>query len=243
MIFANSQAAGMGPHEDVICRYENYQAVFTLSRWYSELTRKTMKQQNCHRIIDFIAPASWLMFRGTDEMRKVAGATTPKYEVPSRWPYMQTIERDALIVVKGGAQEQEIGAKLAARFPSNVVLTYGKFTRDALLDAAMSSRACFYVSREDHYPLAAVEIGLMGCPIISDERSCPVLAHRINGVVCPVRERGESSPFLWAPDAAERLAAEWSGAVTMDRGAIRQATIWRQSAPAAVERIAAALEV
>jgi len=181
--------------------------------------RKNMVQQTNHHLVDYPLPSAW---RAVD------------------WFYK--IERDALIVVKGGKEEEAIAAKLVERFPSNLVLRYGAWTRKDLMAAAASSRACFYISREDQYPLAAVEIGLMGCPIISDERSCPVVAHRLTGIVCPVRERSHAEPFTWSADAADRMAAEFAGAVAMDRPEIRRATIERHG-HAVVDRVAAILGV
>ena len=220
VLFGSSQAPGACGGEQTLMAYENYAAIFTLSRWYSELTRKHFKQQARHFILDYILPGSWL-----------------------REPHCALIKQDAMIYLKGGKEETHIADALAAAFPSHVLVRYGAFTRAQLFEAARTSRACFYISREDHYPLAAVEIGLMGCPIISDERSCPVAAHRLTGLLTPVRERAEDAPFTWAADAAERLVAEWPGAVMMDRAAIRGRTIARHSAETAVERIASALDI
>lgn len=220
VLFGSSQAPGACAGEKELMAYENYAAIFTLSRWYSELTRRHFTQKTNHFILDYILPAAWL-----------------------RQPSCALIARDAMIYLKGGKEETRIADALRAAFPSHVLIRYGAFTRAQLFEAARTSRACFYISREDHYPLAAVEIGLMGCPIISDERACPVVAHRLTGLVCPVRERAEDAPFTWAADSANRLAAEWPGAVVMDRAAIRGRTIARHSAPAAVERIASALKL
>ena len=119
-------------------------------------------------------------------------------------------------------------------------MQYGQFTREQLFDAARSSRVCFYVSREDHYPLTAVEIGLMGCPIVSDEKSCPVVAHGLTGIVAPVRERGESEPFAWTPDASERMAAEFEAAASLRPEEVRAATIAKHSPERCRERVAGA---
>ena len=218
VLFANSQAPGAGAHERALMDYGGYAAIFTFSRWYQELLKLNMRQRTRHVLLDYPLPAAWL---GEEWTREVV--------------------TDVLIYVKGGAEEQRIATALREAFPSSRVLPYGGFTRAELFEAARTSRACFYISREDHYPLAAVEIGLMGCPIISDEKACPVLVHRLTGIAAPVRERDTRAPFAWAPDAAERLAAEFRAACLLDRGETRLTVVRRHDPALCVERIAAAL--
>jgi hypothetical protein len=83
----------------------------------------------------------------------------------------------------------------------------------------------------------------MGCPIISDERSCPVLRHSVNGIIAAVRERGESDPFVWAKDAAERMAVEYAGACKLDRSMVRSATIAAHDPVLMRERVASQLQL
>lgn len=220
VLFANAQAPGAGTYEREVMDYDGYAAIFTFSRWYQELLKLNMRQQTRHVLLDYPLPAAWLGEKWTGE-----------------------IAFDALIYVKGGAEEQQIADALRAAFPSSRVLPYGGFTRAELFEAARTSRVCFYISREDHYPLAAVEIGLMGCPIISDEKACPVLVHRLTGIAAPVRERDTRAPFAWAPDAAERLAAEFRPACLLDRRETRLAVVRRHDPALCVERIAAALGI
>lgn len=219
VLFSNSCAPGAAGFEAEVCAHTNYQAVFTLSRWYCELTRKAMAQQDCHYLLDFPLPAAWAA-------------------LPAGGPIL----RDAFIYIKQASPvESAIATEIAAAFPGARVLGYGGYKRDDLLEAARSSRACFFISHDDHYPLSAVEIGLMGCPIISDEKSCPPLVHRLTGIMTPVRERREGEPAKWASDAARRMIAEFPGALAMDRNAVREATLSRHEPSAAVERMAAAL--
>lgn len=231
VIFGNSQMPGACAGEPELLAYQNYAAIFTLSRWYSALQQKHFAQKTNHFILDYPLPREWTRLPWED--------IADRY--PHNFPIVQQQDIDATIFMKGAEPETKIVAELMRRFPNGRVVQYGRYNRTNLFEAARSSRACFYISREDHYPLAAVEIALMGCPIISDEKSCPVLQHGVNGICAPVRERGESEPFAWTADAAERLAVEWKAAADMDRGAIRAATI-RKHAPALMrERVAAQL--
>ena len=220
VVFANSQSPGAGAHEREICDYEGYKAIFWLSRWYAELGRKHFKQQTNHYILDIPMPGPWKMLKHYAE-----------------------IDCDAMIYVKGGKQEKAIADRLCEIFPKHIKITYGGYTREALLEAARRSRACFYVSREDNYPLAAMEIGLMGCPIISDEKSCPVLIHGLTGITVPVRERGINEGLVWGDKAADDLAANWKGCLAIDRSQIRGTVIRRHSPKMTVERISGALGV
>jgi hypothetical protein len=166
------------------------------------------------------------------------------YPLPQKWltiPIDAQNDFDAMIFLKGGAIEQTIANEIRTRIPRSVIIQYGAYTRDQLFDAARRSKCCFYISREDHYPLAAVEITLTGCPIVSDERSCPVLRHGANGILAAVRERGESDPFVWAKDAAERMAVEYAGACKLDRSMVRAATIAAHDPALMRERVAAQL--
>jgi len=215
--FQLSQQPGYDDSERAIMAYQNYAAIFTLSRWYSALQQKHYEQKSRHYILDYPLPLAW-----------------------QEKPYRFVRDGSAMVFVKGGPAEHKIANELARRF--NVLPTvYGSYTRDDLFYRSGRSRACFYVSREDHYPLAAVEIGLMGCPIISDEKSCPVIIHGVNGICAAVRERGENDPFAWTADAADRLAVEWRAATQIDRVAIRGATIRKHSPELLRERVAAQL--
>jgi len=220
VVFASSQAPGSGPCENTILAHQQYTAIFWLSRWYAALGQRHFRQQTRHVVLDFPLPAAW---------REI--------------PYARRIDTDALVYVKGGPVEQAIGDAICKAFPSSRLLSYGAYTRQDLLDGAARSRACFYISREDNYPLAAVEIGLMGCPIVSDERSCPVMLHRLTGITVPVRERGCSEPFQWVDSAAADLARAWPEAVALDRGHIRETILRRHDPALAVMRIANAFGV
>jgi hypothetical protein len=217
VLYGSSQQPGACDGEAQLMAYQNYAAIFTLSRWYSALQQKHFAQKSKHYILDY--PNPWL------ESKLVT-----------------TQDTDAFIFIKGGDAEKQVAREIRINGQIvPVVVGYGRYTRDVLFDTARRSKVCFYISREDHYPLAAVEITLMGCPIVSDERSCPVLRHGINGIIAAVRERGESDPFVWAKDAAERMAVEYSGACKLDRAMVRAATIAAHDPALMRERVAAQL--
>lgn len=218
VLYASCLSPGSSPAEKRVMMHEDYVGIFSSSRWCLELLRLTMAQKTGFGLVDYPLPEAWLAS-----------------------PWQCRITRDALIYLKGRPIEAEIVKSLQARFPSHIVIRHGRFDRPALLEAARTSRVCFYVSRIDHYPSAAVEIGLMGCPIVSDERACPVIHHRLTGLSAAVRERGAQAGFAWAPDAAERLAAEWEAAAEINRAAIRAAVARRHAPGMAVRRVAAAL--
>jgi len=220
VLWGNSSAPLADQQERAIAGYAGYAAIFSLSRWYLASLEKHFVQRTGFHLLDYPLPDSWL-----------------------KEPWETERTHDALVFVKGGLEEARIAAALGGRFHTPIFLKYGEYRREQLFHAARSARACFYVSREDHYPLAAVEIGLMGCPIISDERACPVAAHGLTGILTPVRERGESSPFTWAPDAAERMAAEFEAAAAMRPQDVRNATIAKHSRARCRERVAAILEL
>lgn len=223
VLFGDSQQPGACGGERELLAYQNFAGIFTLSRWYSALQQKHFAQKSRHYILDYPLPQAWVV----EDF--FLGGKLKSY--------------DAIIFVKGGATEQQIAVALSCRIESCRLLQYGQYTRTELFALAASSRVCFYISREDHYPLAAVEIGLMGCPIISDERACPVLQHGVNGIIATVRERGESEPFAWTADAADRMAVEWKAAANMNRSAIREATIRQHSPALCRERVAAQLQL
>ncbi len=223
VVWGLSYHPGIGPLEKELMAYQNFAAVFCLSRWYSASVQRGFVQKARHYLIDFPVPAAWEALPAT---------SNPTHEF--------------MLFVKGGAQEQAI-AKALTEGPlapfTNIVLTYGRYERAQLLDAARRCRVCYYIGREDNYPLAAVEIGLMGCPIISDERSCPTMIHGLTGLCAPVRERCDHEPFAWAADAAERMAALHESARRLDRDMVRSVTLARNNRQEFAGRVAAALRL
>lgn len=218
VIFSDSQQPGVGGFETALLQYPNLAASLCLSRWYAALQEKHFKAKTPVFILDYPLPQAWI------------------------WRDAFTYTGEHLFAfIKGGAAEFAVFAALQKHFPTMTAIHYGRYAREQLFTASQSSAACFYISREDHYPLAAVEIGLMGCPIISDEKICSVVQHGVTGIIAAVRERGESDGFRWTADAAERMAVEWKAAAQMDRGAVREATIRKHSAALMRERVAAQL--
>ncbi len=224
VLFGHSQHPGAYGIEPQLLAYQNFAAVFTLSRWYSALQQKHFTQKSKHFILDYPLPQSWIPLANNKISERFVSS--------------------GMIFRKGGAAEQGIAVAIKMLLPANFHLTeiiYGRYSRSDLFYAAKCSPVCFYISSEDHYPLAAVEIGLMGCPIISDEKICSVVQHGITGIISAVRERGESDEFKWTDDAAERMIVEWKAATAMDRSAVREATIRKHDPALMRERVAAQL--
>jgi len=219
-LYGFSQAPGAGPVERELMAFRGYTAVFALSRWYVELLRMTLAQRAGYALLDFPLPRAWAALPWTP---RAAGG--------------------ALVYLKGGAAERGIALALLRGHARAWLIEYGRYARAELLDAARRAEVCYYVSREEHFGLAAVEIGLMGCPIVSDEKCCPTVSHGLTGRLAAARERDTRAPFAWAPDAAERFRAEYSAARAMDRTRIRQAVLARHDPYAAVARAAAALDL
>ena len=215
-LYGLSYRPGAYAGEREMMAYENFAAIFCLSRWYSELCRKTMKQQTRHFLVDYPLPTVWTQM-------SIGNMVAPRYK--------------AFIFQKGGPIEQAIVVSLLTRIGAVPVIKYGAYNRQELFNAAAQSECCLYVSHEDNYPLAAVEIGLMGCPIVSDERSCPVVVHGLTGVIVPVRERGESEPFTWSPDTAERLIVGMNLAQHLSRKSIRERTLARHDPSFFAEKV------
>ncbi len=206
VIWANSRAPGAGAGEQRLLQHAEQGkvvAAFVLSRWYAELTRRRIAAPV--HLLDFPLPRTW-------------AAITPALRAESWAPFFY---------VKGGAAEAAIAAELARRWPDSTTITYGAFRRDDLIAAARRHACCIYISREDHFPLAAVEIGLVGCPIISDEKSCSGVLHGVTGLVVPVRERSSEAEFVWDAQAAARLGAEVKAARELDRGTVARITRYR----------------
>lgn len=220
VLYGHSQTPGATETEREVMACRVYAAVFTFSRWYSELLRLTMAQRARHVLLDFPLPLMW-----------------------TQLPWNAPRERGAMIFLKGGEAERRLADGIASRHPDALVIEYGHYTRDALLDAARRSAVCYYVCREEHFGIAAVEITLMGCPIISDEKACPTVAHGITGRIAPIRERDTRAPFAWAPDAAERFLDEYDAARRLDRQFIRRAVLVRHDPQSAVAKIATALHL
>lgn len=220
VLYGWSQSPGATAEEREIMAHTGYAAVFTFSRWYAELLRMTMAQSTRHALLDFPLPREWIVR-----------------------PWAARRDRPAMIYVKGGDTERRIAAQIAAARPGLAIIEYGRYDREALLDAARRSEVCYYVCREEHFGIAAVEIALMGCPIVSDEKCCPTVAHGVTGRLAPVRERDTRAGFAWASDAAERLLAEHKAALGLDRELIRRAVLRRHDPQSAVAQVATALQL
>lgn len=208
VVFDYSQTPGRTDTEQKMVKYTNYEAIFWQSRWYAELGRKNFSQKVSHHILSCPIPKEWL----------------------SR-TYSKAQDIDALIYRKGGDTEEKIANQIASLFPKSHIITYRKYKYPGeLFEMSSRSKACFYISREDSFSIASLEINLTGCPIISDEKASPVVRHGITGLLVPVREQAPDEPFTWDLDSAFRLADEFDAASSLDRSLIRNATIQAGSA-------------
>jgi hypothetical protein len=204
-------------NEKRVLGYENYQAIFTLSRRTTHLLQNRMAQKFAHYVLDLPLPESWIL---------QTNGIVFHPSIP------------ALIYAKSAPKD--IVAALQKAIPDSVVVGYKEY-KEPLWKLAQKSKVCFYLAEHENFSFAALEIALAGCPIIADEKSLPVMLHGLTGLTAAVREWTDLESFQWAPDAAERLMAEYKPALMMDRSRVRRAIIARYDRKRAVGRIAAAL--
>ncbi len=107
--------------------YHRYRAVYTLSRWYSDLQQAHFRFKTGHLLLDYPLPDA-LAQQAEKHFHEVAGA-------------------EVLLYVKGGPTEQRIADSLAARFKTRRI-NYGAYKRADLLAAAGECGCCVYLSRE-----------------------------------------------------------------------------------------------
>src|SRR5262249_14306780 len=88
---------------------------------------------------------------------------------------------DLLILAKGGNRPGLV-ENLQARFPNSRTLSYGKFRREELYEAASRAKAAAYLSDIDRGPVAIAEILLAGCPVVGLPRGAPFIEEGVNGV-------------------------------------------------------------
>lgn len=148
VLFESSRQPCRHRDEWLICRAKSCLAYVTESQWYADLIDR---------------------YRGDNR-----GAPTcvwpypimpiPEGPLPVKW--------DLLIYAKSGYSLETIRA-LAAAFPQSVLIEYGRYKRERLLNTARQSRACAYLSDDDRGPLALAEILLAGCPAAGVPRGAP----------------------------------------------------------------------
>jgi hypothetical protein len=59
---------------------------------------------------------------------------------------------------------------------------YGQYKREQLFEAARRSRACAYLTDDDHGPLALQEILLAGCPTVGVRTGAPFIQDGVTGI-------------------------------------------------------------
>ena len=158
ILFEHSRQPCRVPAEREICHAASCRVMFTESAWYAGLIEQ-------HRGPDNRAP---LVLWPYPIDPKPGGPLPAQY--------------DLLIYAKGNYQPG-ILARLTRRFRRVRVLTYGRFTREELFDAARRSRCCVYLSTDDRGPLALAEILLSGCPAIGIPTGAPFIRHGQTGIL------------------------------------------------------------
>jgi hypothetical protein len=156
VLFANSQMPGKSHGETFLCNAAHCCLLVTESRWYELLIDRQRGPRNVTEVALWPYPI--------DPM--------PDGPLPA--------EYDLLIYAKSGFDEPLPGWLVGA-YPRSVVVEYGKYRRDRLIDVARKSRCCVYLSNDDRGPLALAEILLCGCPAVGVGIGAPWL-NGANGV-------------------------------------------------------------
>ena len=107
------------------------------------------------------------------------------------WPYPidplpdgpLRVAYDLLIYDKSKGALEPLVKKLAAAFPRHRLIQYGSFAREELMEAARRSRACAYLTDNDHGPLALEEILLSGCPSVGVRTGASFVTPGTTGVI------------------------------------------------------------
>ena len=164
----------------------NCRRMFTESSWYLEMIESYRGQRNRAKIQLWPFPIDPL----------------PDGPLPAK--------HDLLIYAKSGTYEMHNGpeppllAELQNAYPSNVVIRYGSYCRQKLIDLARASRACVYLSNSDRGPLALAEILLCGCPAVGFDRGAPWL----NGCNGNIVAKWEIEPLIEAISKAKKCDRE-----------------------------------
>ncbi|MDY0165903.1 MAG: hypothetical protein RBS80_05120 [Thermoguttaceae bacterium] len=190
VLFHNSRRPRQFAHERLLCDAASCKLLLTESGWYRELIARHLGPANRAPIAVWPYPVleagRWELEVGDALARSAAGRVSvspasssqllaPNSQLPS--PISQL-----LVYAKSGFDEALL-ARIERRFPGSMLLRYGRFRREELLDAARGARACVYFSDDDRGPLALAEILLCGCPAVGVPRGAPWIEHGRNGAV------------------------------------------------------------
>ena len=174
VLFENAKEPCRNEMERELCRAVHCRLWLTESLWYARLMRRCFASQNRAPITVIPYPLDPL-------------PTGPR-----------EIRHDLLIYAKSGYRGATI-ARLRRRFRRVKVLRYGRYRREALLEAASTSAACVYLSDDDRGPLALAEILASGCPAVGLPHGAPFIVHGQTGHFVPNLE------FHTLSDAVQRV--------------------------------------
>jgi hypothetical protein len=167
ILFAQSRQPCHNEAERAICAAASCRLLFTESHWYRRLIEQYRGPANRAPLVVWPYPID----------------PHPGGPLPA--------EHDLLIYEKSGVAAETV-ARLQQAWPRSVVIHYGRYRRDDLIQAARRSRCCVYLSDDDRGPLALAEILLSGCPAVGIPRGAPfirpgrtgVLLDRLDGQAC-----------------------------------------------------------
>lgn len=199
MMFMNSFTPRSEPLECQVLDAQRCRLIFCHADWYRRLILQQRGPSNRAAIVLWMYPIEpW-----------------PEGPAPD--------EHDLLIHNKNGNFPGLI-EHLQRRYPRHVLVTYGKFERTELYQAARRSRACVYLADDESGGLVLEEMLLSGCPVVGIERGSPLIRDGVTGVRIdrlPPGEGHASDPTDRA--ALERLERAIVRAQAMDRSSVRAA--------------------
>ena len=158
VLFENSRRPCGPPAERVLCNAASCRLLFTESHWYRRLIEEHRGPQNRAPIVVWPYPIE------------------PKPEGP------RPATHDLLIYVKSGCGNGLV-TRLEQSYPRSVRVTYGRYRRPELFQAACRCRACVYLSDDDRGPLALAEILLAGCPTVGMPAGAPFVEQGRTGIL------------------------------------------------------------
>ncbi len=165
VLFENSRRPCGRPEERTLCDAASCRVLFTESAWYRQLIETHRGPANQAPIVVWPYPID------------------PMPGGPLE------VEHDLLIYAKSGLSRALL-ERLSGSFRRSVVLRYGGFRREELVETARRSRACLYLSDDDRGPLALAEILLCGCPAVGVPRGAPFIEHGQTGVMIDCFDEG-----------------------------------------------------
>lgn len=157
IFFAHKNTPLIAHGECALIDATNCKLMFTESQWYVDLIEKHRGPRNKAPLVVWRYPI----------------APTPEPPLP--------VEYDVMIYAKTGFDEQTI-KEVQLIYPRSILIRYGNYKRERMIDAARRSACCLYLSDSDRGPLALAEIMLSGCPAVGIPIGAPWIEPYITGV-------------------------------------------------------------